>query len=96
MMIDYNKKVEGLKRSQLCRAAGVLLFKLPSAKGFSGNSGKLRICSMFSLKICTNPLCKMAHLYPDEMDKRYPEAMVAALSKGLVKVVTKPENKNGD
>ena len=96
MMVDYNKKVEGLKLSQLCRSAGVQLYRLPNAKGFSGTSGQLKTCSMFSLKICANALCKMAHLYPDEMDKRYPDAMVAMLSKGVAKVVTKPENKDGD
>ena len=62
MMVDYNKKVDGLKLSQLCRTAGVLIYKLPSAKGFTGTSGQLKTCSMFSLKIFTNTMCKMAHL----------------------------------
>ena len=68
MMNDYNKKIDGLRISQLCKAAGCLLYRLPSAKGFSGENGRLRTCSMFSLKICLNTMCKMAHLYPDEMN----------------------------
>ena len=65
-------------------------------KGFSGEDGQLRTYSMFSLKMCKNLMCKMAHLFPDEMNKGYPEAMVAALSKGVAEAVTKPEKKKGD
>jgi hypothetical protein len=95
MMSDYNKKYDSLTISRLCKAAGVQLFRLPSAKGFSGEDGQLKTCSMFALKICMNTTCKMAHLYPEEMDKAYPEKMVAMLSKGVAALIIKPEKKKG-
>ena len=54
MMVDYNNNFDGLRISQFCKAAGVQMYRLPSAKGFSGDAGKLRTCSMFSLNFCTN------------------------------------------
>ena len=90
-MQNYNKKFSELRISNVCKLAGVKIYRLPSVKGFDGENGQLRTCNMFSLKQCRNKLCKMVHLLPTDMYKSYPEQLVKILSTGVAAAVTKLE-----
>ena len=67
MMQNYNKKFSKLRISNVCKLAGVKIYRLPSVKGFESDNRQIFMCNVFALKQCRNKLCKMAHLLPTEM-----------------------------
>ena len=73
MMQNCNKKFSELRISNVCKLAGVKIYRLTRVKGFDGANGQLCTCRMFTLKQCSNKLCKMAHLITTDMDKEYSE-----------------------
>ena len=83
MMQNYNRKFSELRISNVCKLAGIKIYRLPSVKGFDGENGKLRKDKIFTLKRCRNKLRKMAHLFPTKTDKAYPEQLVKMLSTGV-------------
>ena len=56
MMQNYNKKFSNLRISNMCKLAGVKIYRLPSEKCFDGENGQLCTCNMFTLKQCRNKL----------------------------------------
>ena len=91
MMQDYNKKFVELCISNLCKLAAVKNYQLPSAKDFDVENGQICTYNMFTLKQCSNNICKMAHLLPTDMEKAYSEQLVNMPSTGVAAAVTKPE-----
>ena len=90
-MQNDNKKFSALRISNVCKLAGVKIYQLPSVKVFDGENEQIFTCNMFTLKNCSNKLCKMAHLIPTDMDKAYPDQLVKMLRTGVIAAVTKPK-----
>ena len=55
-MQNYNNKFLELRISNVCKLAGVKIYRLPSVKGFDGENGQLFTCDMFKLKQYRNKL----------------------------------------
>ena len=91
MMQDYNKKVSGLCIRNVCKLEGVNIYGLTSVKAFEGENRQLHTCNIFTLKQCSNKICKMAHLLTIDTDKAYPEQLVKMLITGVAAEVTKHE-----
>ena len=91
MMQNYNKKFSELRIRNVCKLAGVNIYRLPSVKVFDGENRQLRTCNMFTLKQCSNKLCKMVQFLTTEIEKAYPEQLVKMLSTRVGVAVTKPE-----
>ena len=90
-MQNYKKKFSELRISNVCKLAGVNIYRLPSVKGIDVENRQLCTCNMFTLKQCRNKLFKMAHLLLTEMNKAYPEKLVNMMSTVVAVAVTKPE-----
>ena len=88
---NYNNKFYDLRIINVCKLAGVKVYRLSSVKCFGGENGKLRTCNMFKLIQCRNKLCKMAHLLPTDIEKGYPEQLVKMMRTGVAATVTKPD-----
>ena len=95
MMQNYNKKFSKMRISNVCKLAGVEIYRLPSVKGFDCENGQLCTCNMSTLEQCSNKLCKMEQLLPTEMEKSYPEQLEKILSTGVAAAVTKLEGGKG-
>ena len=80
IMQNYNNNFSELHIGNVYTLARVKFYRLSSLKGFDGANGQLRMCNMFMLKQCRNKLSNMAHLFPTDMYKAYPEQLVKILS----------------